>query len=85
MIYICFHFVSAFNQMGYRLSPQFANLVVFRFDIHARRTVGLDNFIQASVLLKSVTDTFRAKDTQQQGMVNISYEEFMTMCMLNKP
>ena len=40
---------------------------------------------QACVLLKSVTDQFRAKDAAQQGVININYEEFMTMCMLNKP
>ena len=40
---------------------------------------------QACVLLQSVTAMFRQKDTSMTGNVRIAYEEFMTMCMLNKP
>ena len=71
--------------MGYRVSPAFATIVVMRYDPHARSQIGLDNFIQSCVLLKSITDTFRQKDTTGSGTVNISYEEFLTMVMLNKP
>ena len=78
-------FVSAINQMGYRLSPQFSHMVVWRYDIHTRSRITLDNFIQSCVLLKNVTDTFRAKDTAGTGNINISYEEFMTVVMNNKP
>ena len=78
-------FSTALNQMGYRVSPAFATIVVMRYDPHARSQIGLDNFIQSCVLLKSITDTFRQKDTTGSGTVNISYEEFLTMVMLNKP
>jgi len=76
---------TAFNQMGYRVSPQFSHLVVMRYDSHGRRTISFDNFIQASILLKSVTETFRTKDTGGQGQIRIAYEEFMSMVILNKP
>ena len=71
--------------MGYRLSPQFAQMVVTRYDPQARRRLTLDNFIQACVLLKSVTDVFRKKDTSMSGVITISYEEFLTMVLCNKP
>ena len=71
--------------MGYRVSPSFAALVLMRYDPHARSQIGLDNFIQSCVLLKSVTDTFRQKDTTGSGNIQISYEEFLTMVLLNKP
>ena len=78
-------FSPAFNQMGYRLSPQFAQLVVTRFDTQARRSLTLDNFIQACVMLKSITDGFRAKDAQMTGNIRVAYEEFLSMVILNKP
>lgn len=71
--------------MGYNVSPAFASIVVTRYDPHARQQLNLDNFIQACVLLKSVTDTFRAKDVHMQGMVHLSYEDFLTMVMRNRP
>ena len=76
---------AAFTRLGYRLSPQFAQLVVSRYDPQAKRRLTLDNFIQACVLLKSVTDTFRQKDKNMSGVIEISYEEFLTMVLCNKP
>lgn len=71
--------------MGYRVTPQFAQLVVFRYDPMAKQRLTLDNFIQACVLLKTVTDTFRQKDAQMKGVIQLSYEDFLTMVLLNKP
>ncbi|XP_064597196.1 peflin-like [Liolophura sinensis] len=76
---------TALSQMGYNLSPNFINLVVCKFDVQARRQLTLDNFIQACVMLRSITETFRQKDTGGMGTIQISYEDFMTMAMLNKP
>ena len=56
-------------------SPQFCDLVVRTFDRHARRNINFDDFIQACVMLKTLTDKFRAKDLQQNGTIRISYEE----------
>ncbi len=82
---LCIIVISAFGRMGYHVSPQFATLVVCRYDPMARRQLTLDNFIQASVMLKSITDTFRQKDVHGQGNIRIGYDEFMTMALLNKP
>ena len=60
-------------------------MVVFRYDPRFRRQLSFDNFIQACVLLKSITDTFRQKDAQMQGVINVGYEEFLSMVMLNRP
>ena len=76
---------AALARMGYNVSPAFASIVVTRYDSHARSQLSFDNFIQACVLLKSVTDTFRAKDTQMRGVVQLSYEDFLTMVMRNRP
>ncbi|ESN89929.1 hypothetical protein HELRODRAFT_116724 [Helobdella robusta] len=76
---------NALNTMGYKVTPQFANHVVFRYDPQAKQRLGLDNFIQVCVLIKSVTDMFRQRDSQMKGTIQVAYEDFMTMVMLNKP
>lgn len=75
----------AFQQMGYNLSPQFVNVVICKFDTQARRCLTLDNFIQACVMLKTLTDMFKARDTSMSGNIRLNYEEYMTMAVLNKP
>lgn len=74
---------TAFNSFGYNLSPQFCDLVVQTFDRQARRNINFDDFIQACVMLKTLTDKFRAKDLQQNGTIRISYEEFLEMVLDN--
>lgn len=78
---------NAFSTFGYRLSPQFSQLVVRVFDKKQKQQMGrgsnieFDGFIQACVMLKSLTDAFRAKDTNQTGVVNINYESFLEMVL----
>ena len=76
---------TAFNDMGYRVSPQFVQLVVASFDRAARRTLKFDDFIQACVMLRGLTDAFMARDTNRNGVINVSYEDFMSMAILFKP
>ena len=71
--------------MQYNVSPQFIQLVVCKFDVMGRRAVTLDSFIQACVMLKSLTDNFRARDPQGTGTVRLAYEDFMIMAVANKP
>ncbi|XP_076459897.1 programmed cell death protein 6-like isoform X1 [Babylonia areolata] len=72
---------SAFRTFGYNLSHQFSQLVVQVFDRGGRGSINFDDFIQACVMLKSITDKFRNKDTQQCGMIRINYEEFLEMVL----
>lgn len=71
--------------MGYNVSPQFVQTVVVKFDHYGRRSLTLDNFIQACVMLKSLTDAFRQRDAAMTGYVRMSYEDFMIMGVLYKP
>ncbi|UYV67429.1 Pef1 [Cordylochernes scorpioides] len=73
----------AFQSFGYRLSPNFCQIVISRFDRVGRGTINFDDFIQSCVMLKSLTDAFRSKDRQQTGMVTMYYEEFLTMVLDN--
>ncbi|XP_020621640.1 peflin-like [Orbicella faveolata] len=75
----------AFAEMGFNVSPNFVSLVVTRFDKLARRSLKLDSFIQCCVMLRGLTDAFRARDTNLNGNITINYEDFMCMVLLNKP
>ncbi|XP_060570454.1 programmed cell death protein 6-like isoform X2 [Ruditapes philippinarum] len=72
---------TAFQSFGYSLSPQFCDLVIRVFDRKGARNIQFDDFIQACVMLKTLTDKFRSKDHQQNGTVRISYEEFLDMAL----
>jgi len=76
--------LSAYSQMGYRMSPQFAQNVVFRYDTTGSHRLALDNFIQSCVMLKSATDMFRQRDREQRGVIQIGYEDFVSAIVSNK-
>ena len=40
---------------------------------------------QSCVMLKSLTDAFKQRDTAMQGNVRMGYEDFMTLSVLYKP
>jgi len=64
--------------MGFRLSRQFVNLLMSKYAPRTHR-IGLDSFILANIKLRSLTDAFKARDTQSRGMINVGYEDFMSM------
>ena len=71
--------------MGFRVSMQFCQLVVTRFDRLAKKSLKFDDFIQSAVMLRALTDAFRARDTNLNGIITVSYEDFMSMAIANKP
>ena len=78
-------FFAALNEMGFRVSPQFIQLIVNRYDTQAKRALKFDDFIQVCAMIRTLTEAFRAKDTSMSGQITISYEDFMCMVLLNKP
>ena len=56
-------------------SSNFCNLCVRVFDRKDVRTMKFDDFIQCCVMLKSLTDKFRKRDTNQSGSIRVSYQE----------
>ncbi|KAK6165108.1 hypothetical protein SNE40_023667 [Patella caerulea] len=70
--------------MGYNLSPQFAQMVTYKFDVQGRQALTQDTFIQSCVMLKGLTDALKQRDPQMQGRIQLNYEDFMTMAVFNK-
>ncbi|CDW57581.1 Programmed cell death protein 6 [Trichuris trichiura] len=64
---------------GYRFSPQFYEVLLRKFDRSATGNVKFDDFIHLCVVLQVLTASFRERDTDLDGWVTVSYEEFLTM------
>ncbi|KAH9957703.1 hypothetical protein BC827DRAFT_1223986 [Russula dissimulans] len=87
----------ALNQFGYRLSPQLLILLQRKYDVKASgsATVGgppgaiqtalpgitFDRFVRACVVVKQVTESFSALDTDRDGWVQLSYDQFMQIIL----
>ncbi|CAK8684985.1 unnamed protein product [Clavelina lepadiformis] len=70
---------NALVQFGYRLSDKFYDLLVRKFDRQGRGTIAFDDFIQCCVVLQTLTNSFQQHDTNRNGWINVSYEQFLTM------
>ncbi|CAL1262227.1 unnamed protein product [Larinioides sclopetarius] len=70
---------SALTTFGYRLSDRFYSLLVQKFDSDGTSTIKFDDFIQCCVMLQSLTAAFKHHDTDMDGWINISYEQFLTL------
>jgi len=69
----------ALTTFGYRLSDQTIGLFLKKFDKQGRGVIFFDDFIQLCVQLQSLTDAFRRFDTNQNGWINIHYEQFLSL------
>ncbi|CCM01023.1 uncharacterized protein FIBRA_03071 [Fibroporia radiculosa] len=81
----------ALTQFGYNLSPRLLAMVEKKYDIHTGSGVGpsgsqgtggppgitFDRFVRACVVVKQLTESFRRLDTDGDGWVQMSYEQFM--------
>nr|XP_002129620.1 programmed cell death protein 6-like [Ciona intestinalis] len=70
---------TALVSFGYRLSDNFFTILLRKFDRQNRGTIAFDDFIQCCVVLQTLTSSFRRYDTNQNGWINVSYEQFLTM------
>lgn len=69
----------ALTTFGYRLSDNFYNVAIRKFDRKGAGSIYFDDFIQLCVLLQSLTASFRYYDTDQDGVITIRYEDFLGM------
>lgn len=70
---------TALTNFGYRLSDPFYDLMVRKFDRLGRGVVNFDDFIQCCIVLQTLTASFRQHDTDQDGVIHVGYEQFLTM------
>ncbi|XP_018333053.1 programmed cell death protein 6 [Agrilus planipennis] len=69
----------ALTTFGYRLSDNLIDLIMRKFDRNGRGTILFDDFIQCCVVLYTLTSAFRQHDTDQDGVITIHYDQFLSM------
>jgi len=80
---------SALQNFGYALSPQLINLVQQKYSSQLATTVRygpspgitFDRFVRACVAIKTLTEAFQRFDTDRDGWIQISYEQFMNLVL----
>ncbi|KAJ1656985.1 hypothetical protein IWQ61_003534 [Dispira simplex] len=69
----------ALRTFGYNVSPEVIKLLICKFDINGNGTVTFDNFIQACVTVRTLTEAFKRFDTDNDGWVQICYKDFLML------
>ena len=69
----------ALTTFGYRLSDRFYELIVRKYDRDGHGLLYFDSFVQICVTLQTMTSAFRHYDTDQDGVITIRYEDFLTL------
>nr|CAD7454723.1 unnamed protein product [Timema tahoe] len=75
----CGELKMALTAFGYRLSDGIVQLLVRKYDRLGRGTIFFDDFIQCCIVLQTLTASFRQYDTDQDGVIQIHYEQFLSM------
>ncbi|KAG2209696.1 uncharacterized protein EV154DRAFT_605957 [Mucor mucedo] len=76
---------NALRSFGFNVSPKFIATLIQKFDRYAtikntgKGDVSFDNFVQACVTMKTLTDSFRQFDNDQDGWIQINYEQFLDL------
>uniref|UniRef100_A0A6M2DKA6 Programmed cell death protein 6 n=1 Tax=Xenopsylla cheopis TaxID=163159 RepID=A0A6M2DKA6_XENCH len=70
---------TALISFGYRLSDNIVDTLIRKFDRFGRGTILFDDFIQCCIILYTLTSSFRQYDTDQDGVITIHYEQFLSM------
>lgn len=65
-------FSEALVAFGYRLSPQFVQLLFRTYDRRHENAMSFDLFVQACISLKRMTDVFKKYDDDRDGYITLS-------------
>ncbi|KAI5840599.1 hypothetical protein BZA05DRAFT_460597 [Tricharina praecox] len=71
-------FANALAAFGYRLSPQFVQLLFRSYDRRGQNAISFDLFVQSCISLKRMTEVFKKYDDDRDGFITLSFEEFLT-------
>ncbi|XP_058835844.1 peflin [Topomyia yanbarensis] len=71
----------ALSQMGFRFSPQFIQFLIAKNDPVQRKEISVDQFIVTCVQIQRFTEAFRARDSEQKGVITIGFEDFLNIAL----
>lgn len=67
--------------MGFNFSPTFTQQLCAKSNDH--KEVSVDEFIVLCVTVQRLTEAFRVRDTQQNGVIQINFEDFLSVVLTN--
>ncbi|KAJ1911495.1 hypothetical protein H4219_005922 [Mycoemilia scoparia] len=65
---------NALRAFGFNVSPTVIDILVHKLDCRGRGDINFDNFINACVTVKTLTESFKRLDTDGDGWVNMNYD-----------
>lgn len=71
----------AFQQMGFRFSPEFIKFLIARSDLKNHQKMTVDQFLVACVQIQRLTEAFKSKDSEMKGVISLTFEEFIGMAI----
>ncbi|KAG6555301.1 hypothetical protein Mapa_003344 [Marchantia paleacea] len=72
----------ALLSMGYAISPTLLSILISKYDKTGQaKALDYDNFVECGLVVKGLTDRFKAKDVQFRGSATLDYETFMQMVL----
>ncbi|KAI8643914.1 hypothetical protein BD408DRAFT_341435 [Parasitella parasitica] len=81
----------ALRSFGFNVSSTFIKTLIQKFDRYAtikntgKGDVSFDNFVQACVTMKTLTDSFKQFDNNHDGWIQINYEQFLDLVVRQRP
>ncbi|KZT28500.1 EF-hand [Neolentinus lepideus HHB14362 ss-1] len=75
----------ALRSFGYNLSPRLLQLIELKYATGPASGyappagISFDRFVRACVVVKSLTEAFQQLDTDRDGWIQVSYQQFMEM------
>lgn len=67
--------------MGFNFSPTFTKQLTSRSN--DRKEVSVDEFIVLCVTIQRLTEAFRLRDSQHNGVITIGFEDFLNIVLTN--
>jgi len=71
-------YTNALVAFGYRLTPQFVDMLFRTYDKRGEGAISFDLFVQSCISLKRMTDVFKKYDDDRDGFITLSFENFLT-------
>lgn len=78
---VCLCSILAFSQMGFNFSPNFTKSLTTRSN--DRKEVSVDEFIVLCITIQRLTEAFRVRDAQHNGVISIGFEDFLNVVLTN--
>jgi len=73
--------LSAFQQMGFRFTPDFLKFLIQKSDLKNHQSISIDQFIVTCVQIQRFTEAFRDRDTERKGEITVGFEEYLAIAL----